>query len=299
MFTIDANLDVEAKWAGAPLPPAVVVRISYYAALTAALAPAEAQVRVFAPADIDAGRIDLPVTMRSGRPGRAADLVWGDPAQRAANDRRVAMRLAAEHGIGVPGAHAITSVDELLVDGPWVAKGLWTSAGRDRCHGSGPLASDQRARIARLLERFGALVVEPWLRRSLDLGVCAWIGEDGVRALPPHGLITDARGTFLGIDLAPPALLPDECARLDAFVAAAGASLRGLGYRGPIAVDAFIAGTERMLCVCEINARYSFGWVARGLANRFGTSRLGFAAPPPGARVLIAPARDGITAWIA
>ncbi len=298
MFTIDANLDVEARWTRTALPPAVVTRISYYAALTAALAPADAQVRIYAPADVDASRIDLPVTVRSGKPGRPADLVWGDLAQRAANDRRVAMRLAAEHGIGVPGAHAITAVDELAMEGPWVAKGLWTSAGRDRCHGSGPLASDQRTRIARLLDRFGALVVEPWLPRSLDVGVCAWVADD-VRVDPPHGLVTDARGTFLGIDLAPPLLFPDERERLVAFVAAAGASLRGLGYRGPIAVDAFVAGTERMLCVCEINARYSFGWVARGFADRFGTTRLGFSEPPPGARVLIAPAGDGITAWIA
>ena len=299
MFTVDANLDAEAKWGGAPLPAAVATRISYYAALTAGLAPANAQVRVYAPADVDVTRIDLPVTMRSGKLGRAADLVWCDPAQRAANDRRLAMRLAAEHGIGVPGAHAITSVDELTMDGPWVAKGLWTSAGRDRCHGTGPVASDQRVRIARLIERFGAVVIEPWLPRSLDVGVCAWISDDDVRVDPPHGLVTDARGTFLGIDLASPLFLGDERERLTSFVAAAGASLRGLGYRGPIAVDAFVAGTERMLCVCEINARYSFGWVARGLADRFGTTQLGFSPAPPGARVLIAPAGDGITAWIA
>ncbi|MBA3462910.1 MAG: hypothetical protein H0T46_23340, partial [Deltaproteobacteria bacterium] len=52
-------------------------------------------------------------------------------------------------------------------------------------------------------------------------------------------------------------------------------------------------------CVCEINARFSFGWIARALGRRHGTTRLGFAAAPPGARVLIAPAADGITAWIA
>jgi hypothetical protein len=298
VFTIDANLDVEAKWAGAPLPAAVATRISYYAALTSVLAPADAQVRVYAPADVDATRIELPVTMRSGRLGRAADLEWGARSQRAANDRRLAMRIAAEHGIGVPGAHAITSVDELAMDGPWVAKGLWTSAGRDRCHGTGPLASDQRMRIIRLLERFGALVVEPWLPRILDVGVCAMVGDE-VRVLAPHGQLTDARGTFLGIDLAPPALTVDERARLAAFVTAAGARLAAIGYRGPIAVDAFLFGPERALAVCEINARYSFGWVARGLAERFGTTRLGFSEAPPGARVLIAPASDGITAWIA
>lgn len=299
MFTIHANLDIEAMWSRVALPAAVATRISYYAALTAVLGPADAQTRIYAPSEVDASRIDLPVALRAGKPTRPPDLVWGDVAQRAANDRRLAMQLAAEHGIGVPGAHAITAVDELAMEGPWVAKGLWTSAGRDRCHGFGPIAPDQRVRVTKLLERFGALVVEPWLPRSLDVGVCAMVAAEGVRVEPPHGLVTDARGTFLGIDLSPPLLLPDEHDRLVAFVAAAGARLAALGYRGPIAVDAFLGGTERILCVCEINARYSFGWVARGMRERFGTTRLGFGAAPPDARVLIAPAGDGITAWIA
>lgn len=298
MFAIDANLDIEACWAGASLPSAIATRISYYAALAIALAPHE-EAEVWAPGTVDASRIALPVMMRTGARSGPADLAWAQASAREVNDRRVAMRLAAEHGIGVPDARAITSVDELTIDGPWVAKGLWTSAGRDRCHGRGALAPDQRTRIARLLERFGALVIEPWLPRSLDVGVCAWVGDGEVRVEAPHGLVTDARGTFLGIDLAPPGLLPAEHERLTGFVAAAGAHLRALGYRGPIAVDAFVGGTERMLCVCEINARYSFGWIARGLAARFGTTRLGFSAPPPDARVLIAPASDGITAWIA
>ncbi len=299
MFTIHANLDLEATWSRGPLPAAVATRVSYYAALTAVLAPADAQTRIYVPVAVDTSRIDLLAMVLPGKPTRPPDLVWGDVTQKAANDRRLAMKLAAEHGIGVPGAHAISTVDELAMEGPWVAKGLWTSAGRDRCHGSGPLASDQRVRVTKLLERFGALVVEPWLPRSVDVGVCAWIAEEGVRVEPPHGLVTDARGTFLGIDLAPPVLMPDESERLVAFVAAAGARLAALGYRGPIAVDAFVGGTERVLCVCEINARYSFGWVARGMRERFGTTRLGFGAAPAEARVLIAPADDGITAWIA
>ncbi len=298
MFAIEANLDVEARWAGQPLPPAIATRISYYAALAAALAPEEA-CEVWAPAPVDAHRIALPVTMRSGRLAAPADLAWASADARAVNDRRVAMQLAGAHGIGVPEACAITDVAELVMDGPWVAKGLWTSAGRDRCHGRGALAPDQRTRIARLLERFGALVVEPWLPRTFDVGVCAWIGPSDVRIEAPHGILADARGTFLGIDLVPPPLFPAEVERLTGFVAAAGAHLRTLGYQGPIAVDAFVAGTERMLCVCEINARYSFGWVARGLARRYGATRLGFSAAPTGARVLIAPGGDGVTAWIA
>ena len=70
-----------------------------------------------------------------------------------------------------------------------------------------------------------------------------------------------------------------------------------LPYAGPIAVDAFVT-TDGQLCVCEINARFSFGWVARALARRHGITKLGFSAPPPGAHVLVEPRNDGICAWM-
>ncbi|CAN5819856.1 hypothetical protein BH11MYX3_BH11MYX3_37990 [soil metagenome] len=291
---IHANLDAEARWAGGALPAKVAARVSYYAALTAALAPEAAE--VWAPAAVDASRIRLPVAMRVGMPPRA-DLVWAQEGAKAANDRRLATALAAEHGIGVSGAKAITSADEIDLAGSWVVKAPWTSAGRDRAFGDGAPIAEQRTRIARLFERYGALVVERWMPRILDVGMCATIDATGnVAAEEPHRLITDARGTFLGIDLAPPALEPEERARLTAFVRAIGPRL---GYAGPIALDAFLAEPGRQLCVCEINARYSFGWIARALHRRHGTTRLGFSAAPPGARELIAPADDGITAWIA
>ncbi|HEY6177644.1 MAG TPA: hypothetical protein VIX73_24470, partial [Kofleriaceae bacterium] len=73
-------------------------------------------------------------------------------------------------------------------------------------------------------------------------------------------------------------------------------------YRGPFAIDAFVyrdGGAARLHPLCELNARYSFGWIARGLARRLGIQQLGFDAPPAGATVLIAPGDDGVTAWCA
>jgi len=306
-FVIHANLDCEAVWSGAPLPPAVARRISYYGALLAALAPEDAEVEVWAPAAVDPARLRSTgpwraPAMRVGAPPRA-DLAWAEPAARAANDRRLALAVAAARGAALPGQRAIASADEIDLPGPWVCKAPWTAAGRDRCRGSGPPTPEQRTRIARLLARGGALVLEPWCERVVDAGVCARVEADGlVVAHPPHELIADARGGFLGIDLAPPALEPAERARLSELVAAAGAALVELGHVGPFAVDAFAyreGGARRFRPLCEINARLSFGWIARALAARLGTRRLGFGPPPPGARILIAPAGDGITAWCA
>lgn len=307
-FVIHANLDCEARWAGGSLPGSIAVRVSAYAALLAALAPADRDVEVWAPAAVDPTRLLAaagwrPPVMRVGVPPRA-DLVWARAEAKAANDRRLARTIAERRGVGLPGAREITAVDELdHVRGRWVCKAPWTSAGRDRAHGDGPPGPEQRTHLARLLARAGALVFEPWMARVLDVGVCAEVLADGsVVAQPAHGLITDARGTFLGIDLAPPELLATEHALLAELVTLAGTTIAALGHRGPFAIDAFayeVGGERRFHPLCEINARYSFGWIARALGDRLGITRLGFGTPPPGAIALIAPAGDGLTAWVA
>lgn len=324
-FVIHANLDAEARWAGGSLPGAIATRVSYYAALLSVLAPPDADtVELWAPAAIDAARLVAsprwqPPAMRTGAPPRA-DLVWARADAKAANDRRLALALGSELGTGLPGARVVSSLDELVAwtaGRRWVAKAPWTTAGRDRCHGEGAPTDEQRTRLARLLERHGALVVEPWMDRVLDVGLCARVDEFRPRAgeppaaaprdvyvtlADPHALVTDARGTFLGIDLAPPALLPHEATQLGVMAREVGARLAALGFRGPFAIDAFVyrdAHGERCFHpLCEINARHTFGHVARAFGAR-GATRLGFGAPPPGSSVLVAPANDGITAWVA
>jgi hypothetical protein len=196
----------------------------------------------------------------------------------------------------------ITRIDELELAGEWIAKLPWTAAGRDRCRGRGAPTPDQRTRLERLLAVCGALVVEPWCERIVDVGVCARVDAHGVvTARPPHGLLTDPRGGFLGIDLAGAQLEPAEHAQLATMVAAAGAAIAGTGYVGRFAIDAFayrVDGERRFHPLCEINARTTFGWVAWAFAARAQTTRLGFGEPPAGARVLIAPGSDRVTAWI-
>lgn len=241
--------------------------------------------------------------MRTGTPDRF-DLAWADPAAKAANDRRVAV--AVQRALGLDHAQVVTTVDELVaitkpMRGAWVAKAPWTAAGRDRIHGipgmsgdAGP-RDDQRTYAQRLLDRQGALVVEPWLERRFDTGVCAHLDPQGrITAEPPHTLLSDARGAFTGIDLTEPPLSPAERAQLERAVEASGAALANLGYAGPFTVDAF-AHTRGFHAPCEINARHSFGHVTRALARALGARRLGFGAPPPGATLLVA--TTDVTAW--
>jgi len=234
--------------------------------------------------------------MRAGTPS-AWDLAWADPAAKAANDRRIAA--AVQRALGLDHAHVVTTVDELVaitntMRGAWVAKAPWTAAGRDRIHsipGEATPRDDQRTYAQRLLDRQGALVVEPWLERRFDTGVCAHLDARGnVTAAPPHTLLSDARGAFGGVDLTEPPLSPEERTQLDRAVEASGAALAKLGYTGPFTVDAF-AHTSGFHAPCEINARHSFGHVTRALGAR----RLGFGPPPPGATTLVATTE--VTAW--
>jgi hypothetical protein len=287
-----ANLDCEAQWGGAPLGGRVLRRISAVSALLAYLAP-DGDVEVWTPAPVEHARVSIgrPVTLRTGTPARF-DLAWADPGAKAANDRRLMLSVHARLGTLLPGQRGIASVDELPGDGAWVAKAPWTAAGRDRIVGNGPATGEQRVYAGRLLARCGALVVEPWLPRTLDLGVTARVDNGRVTAAAPHTLLCDGRGAFLGIDLAEPPLERAHREQLDRTVEAAGAALAGIGYEGPFTVDAFVHPGG--LHVCEVNARHTFGHVARAIGARV----LGFSPPPPGARVLIAPVPgDPSTAW--
>lgn len=312
MFVIDANLDCEATWSGLALSPPVLARISLYGLLVAELAPRES-IELWTPSPVDRlrWRGGGMISFKTGTPPRA-DLRWADPAAKAANDRRLARELGA-----LPGSFVLESLErDHAWPASWVAKAVWSAAGRDRCRGTGAPNQEQRTRLSRLLAACGALVVEPWCERILDVGVCATVTADDVKAEAPHGVIVDGRGGFLGIDLAAPPLEPAERDELVAQVQRAGAVLRGAGYTGPFAVDAFVHATpsaagapdgrgmagdnrRRALHVCEINARYTFGWIARAYARRTGATKLGFSSAPERSSTLIDDRGDHVTAWIA
>jgi hypothetical protein len=308
------NLDCEARWAGVALPEAVRRRVSLYATLFAACAAGDGPHELWLPAPVDPARLLAhpgwaPPIVRTGDPPAGCDLAWADPAAKRANDRSGTLAIAQALGVALPGARVVSSLDELddhvvgFAGRPWVCKARWTAAGRDRAHGTGRVDGELRARLRRLLERFGPLVLEPWLDRVVDLGICGEIAPDGqVSVAAPHRLVTDARGGFLGIELAP-ALEPAIAEPLEATArAAAGLLVTRTGYRGPFAIDAFVycdSGAQHLHPLCELNARHTFGWIAHALGRRLGIRRLGFEPPPPGATVLIAPGTDRVSAWCA
>ncbi len=322
------NLDCEVVWAGASALPA---------AITARLALLATTLRVFARDDHD--RLWLPGPVSPAQipdagaprpilctgplpPGRR--LPWGALTEpglaiaRTVNDRRFAAALAAELGVALPGTRTVTSVAELRAhlvaggadaspDGGWVAKAPLTAAGRDRVRRTGAVIDSATAtRVERLLARTGALVFEPWMPRLLDVGQ-GGIVVDASRAilLPPHRARCDASGVIRGLIVDDGAgLEPGERARLAATVAAVARRLGAAGYRGPFVVDAFVhdaGGTRQLHPLCEINARLTFGLVARAWATRRGHPvELGLDSTlPPGADPLVHGPDGRPAAWLA
>ncbi len=231
---------------------------------------------------------------------------------RAANDRRFALALAVERGVALPGARVIESVTELRAhlaaggadaspDGSWVAKAVWTAAGRDRVRRRGAVVDDATAtRVARLLEVHGALVFEPWLTRRLDVGQGGVVlTADHAVLLPVHRGLCDDGGVVRGLVIDDVADLgAADRATLTDTVTAVAARLGQLGYRGPFVVDGFVHD-RGLHPLGEINARLTFGLVARAWAERLGTSlALGLDGVLPADGTALVHAPDGsAAAW--
>ncbi|HKE15313.1 MAG TPA: hypothetical protein VKB80_10630 [Kofleriaceae bacterium] len=203
------------------------------------------------------------------------------------NHRGFALALALDRGWALPGARAVRDVAELEqhlagggagagLDRAWLLKAPLSAAGRER-HRGGALGRGERVRIERLLGRFGELVFEPWVDRVADLACAGLVHPGGVRLFAPHRLDNDPRGVFRA------AVIDDAGAggpahqHRDAVceaAAASGEALAAAGYRGPFSVDAYLwrdrLGALRLQRLSEINARLSFGLLARIAAEDAG-----------------------------
>lgn len=203
----------------------------------------------------------------------------------ACNDRRFALDLGLPDELRLKDVRVVASLEELdryLVTaslGPgdaWVAKAPWSASGREKLKRRGRVVEgEQRAFATRLLQRYGSLLVEPWMKRTQDFGVAGLVGNSLEESMvfPPHQLVCDAGGVFRGIRVDDEQTLARLGAYAEALDEAAWTSCRALhrrGYRGAFGIDTFLyddGGHERLRAVCEINARLSFGHVARAIAE--------------------------------
>lgn len=185
------------------------------------------------------------------------------------NHRSFHLEVAREMGCALPGARMVESPADLGVPGPWVVKAPYSASGRSRyIHREEGVLADPKARrtVERLFELHGPLLFEPWMERTADFGGSALLTPSGLRILGFHRQTVDIKGQFVGIELlaeAPPGMME--------AVEGAGRALQRAGYAGPFGIDAWEYRTEGRIAfnpLGEINARMTFGLVARAQAER-------------------------------
>ena len=288
------NLDCEWRWAHEraqaagrrfrPLPAPVLVRISLFATLLRVFAEEGDALWTPRPVDETCMRPVPELTeprLISGNPPKPAEavrLAWAGSGGSMArlNDRAYAHDLAVELGYADPDAMVIARVEDVERHLPreraWILKAPLSAAGRDRVRGEGRALSDEtRARIARMFAEHGSALLQSWVNRTADVGF-------GAEAAP-HGIEVDAAGGFRGIVIPGPALTAAEETQVARVRRAVAAAVDRAGYAGPWCVDAWryvdTSGQERFQPLGELNARLTFGLVARALHERVATSRWG------------------------
>lgn len=246
------------------------------------------------------------------------------------------LRVARELGVALPGARVIRSIEELerhlaqggaapSPSGGWVGKAPWSAAGRSRViepSAAGEtsslleavLSGSARRRAEKLLARHGELLFEPWMDRLADFGCTGVVTGEGAgmdaASVRCHRLEVDPEGRFQGIELDPTdAGRPGGRLLQETALQVAGA-LRDAGYRGPFGIDAYLhrdrEGREELHPLSEINARLTFGHVARALAERLAPGRrvrLTVARQPPEegeeeSMALLRPGDGSLGAWV-
>ncbi|RMH23033.1 MAG: hypothetical protein D6696_01795, partial [Acidobacteria bacterium] len=253
------------------------------------------------------------------------ELLWRLPpppasAAARANHRGFALELARRLGCALPGARLVRSPGELerAARGVerWVVKAPFSAAGRERhVHRGGRWPGRI---VARLLQRHGELLFEPWMTRVADVGVAALLSSKSLRVVGCHRLRVDRQGRFRGLELPVAggglnALPHAERDALESTLDGAARALRRIGYRGAFGLDAWRHEATHGVAfhpLGELNARFTIGLLARALVDRLRQPlalepgswlRLAFGRPPPGRALvaLLAPGAGGTGAiWL-
>lgn len=269
-------------------------------AARALLAPLVGQARGEAPDPARTGTLASKVTAAGWRRAQLeAHPAWAPVVGPGAQD---------DAGVGCPDeAAARAAVERLAAAGRRaVVKAPWATSGRGAVRVDGALDAAQAVWLARTLERQGAVVVEPWLERTVDLSVQLDVGPDGARVRGVTRFLADRRGQYAGhvvgphdagLDPATRRLLGERAgggpSGLEVLRAAAldvGRRLAADGHRGPAGVDALVfrdaGGALRLRPLVEVNPRTTMGRVALALRERLAPGRVGLwlHVPAPRAR---------------
>ena len=299
---IICNIDCESRWSGERLPPRVLQRVceagtalmvlgadELWTPTAVTMPPTAHDPIVFRtgpldrlpPADVSllwAGDDRIDAGPRPEAATSFASRVWAAPvpmgaAAKAANDKTLAFRIRCNLDCNIEDTTIVDDVDAIPRAPLWVLKGRFGVSGRGRILGRDAITEAQRSYAKRLIAPHA--IWEPWVERTVDFGATAFVSQVGLTDAAFHRAFTDNTGAFRGIDTdLADALTTDELHDAEAALQAAADALSDIGYRGPFGVDGFVyrdaRGHRRLQPLSEINARLTFGFAARAIADRWG-----------------------------
>jgi hypothetical protein len=138
-----------------------------------------------------------------------------------------------------------------------------------------------------ILASQGAIVVEPWLDRVLDLSVQIDVSADRVAVAPWGRFLADGRGRYQGAVLgdvlrgqlpAVKRLLAEQGPRLGEMANHVGRALADGGFRGSAGIDALVyrdGDAVRLKPLVEVNPRATMGRIAAAIGRRVRRDRVG------------------------
>ena len=128
-------------------------------------------------------------------------------------------------------------------------------------------------KIFQLIEQ-DIIIVEPWLKRIMDVSSSVDIGSDGgLSAVRHYQCLVDSKGTFYGVYLPPDQTrLKPWIPALDKHAAACAEYIYKRGYFGPVGFDSFVYLKDNeppaLAPIIEINARHVMSDIARALKSK-------------------------------
>lgn len=222
--------------------------------------------------------------VRSLRPAQPWDPAWAALSSKTETCRR-AMRLPAHPCLVEQRGEVWTEIGD-PGPGPWVIKAPLSASGTRRIRGEGPLNEKHRAWLGRQLREAGEVLWQPWYMRLADVSVHLEVDDtvqiDGITRFSTgpggqfegtllghwvHGLPGELQRAIHGGGRASEALQPV----LERAATDAGEWARGLGFRGPLSIDAALVRTASGVRVhpwLETNARLTLGRVGLALRKR-------------------------------
>jgi hypothetical protein len=231
-------------------------------------------------------------------PSRLTELLV---ATRIANSRGFSAGLEHGLGIGLPGACAVSSLEELQnaissaattgaapTEQHWFVKADFGMSARERVAGAGlDIATSVENWLERRFKREQTLYFEPVVEPIIEVSTHWQVDAtpDGrcatSRCVGVTELINDSAGQFLASRVIPleqfeagaDNLSRDAVSQILAATSEAVSQLASLGYCGPVGIDSMIyrgpGGQPLVRPIQDINARWSMGRIACELQQRF------------------------------